>query len=275
MTNSEYYKGKICIVTGANSGIGYALTEELLKREAIVYMAGRNPEKVEKAALELSQYSDQIHTIIVDVTIQEQVQKAIEDTAEEAGRLDFLFNNAGIGGTMPFETATLDDWKRIMDVNLWSVIYGVDTAVPIMLKQGYGHIVNTSSAAGIYPNSFQSLYSLTKYGVTGFTESLRYEYAEMGIHFSTICPGNIATPIFKKSFDGSVIDELPIPDDAIPADQAAEFILDRVAEQEGVIIIPEELRKLWQAYVIGVADDMFLQVAHERRQSYEKKGTYF
>ena len=186
MTNSEYYKDKICIVTGANSGIGYSLTEKLLKMGAIVYMAGRNPEKVEKAAEQLSQYSDRIHTIIVDVTIQEQVQKAIEDTAEEAGRLDFLFNNAGIGGTMPFETATLDDWKRIIDINLWSVIYGVHTAVPIMLKQGYGHIVNTSSAAGIYPNSFQSLYGLTKYGVTGFTESLRYEYAEMGIHFSTI-----------------------------------------------------------------------------------------
>jgi len=69
----------------------------------------------------------------VHLTIQKQVQKAIEDTAEEAGRLDFLFNNAGIGGTMPFETATLDDWKRIIDVNLWSVIYGVHTAVPIML----------------------------------------------------------------------------------------------------------------------------------------------
>lgn len=275
MNNIEYYKDNICIVTGANSGIGYALTEALLKRGAIVYMAGRNQEKVEKAAEQLSPYSDQIHTVTVDVTIQEQVQRTIEDTAEEAGKLDLLFNNAGIGGTMPFETATLDDWKKIIDVNLWSVIYGVHAAVPIMLQQGYGHIVNTSSAAGIYPVSFQTLYTLTKFGVTGFTESLRYEYAEKGLHFSTICPGNIATPIFKKSFDGSVHEQVEIPDDAIPAGQAGEFILDRVAEHEGVIIIPEELRKLWQAYVIGVADDMFLQMAHERRQSYEKKGTYY
>ncbi|BDZ70734.1 SDR family NAD(P)-dependent oxidoreductase [Methanobacterium petrolearium] len=275
MNKSGYYEDKICIVTGGNSGIGYALCEELLKRGAVVYMAGRNPKKVEKAAKQLSKYSARVNTIIVDVTVPEQVQEAIEDTAAEAGRLDFLFNNAGIGGTMPFETATLDDLKKIVDVNLWSVIYGVYTAVPIMLKQGYGHIVNTSSAAGIYPNSFQTLYALTKYGVTGFTESLRFEYAEKGIHFSTICPGNIATPIFKKSFDGTFHEQAEIPDDAIRADQAAVFILDRVAEHEGVIIIPEELRKLWQAYVIGVADDMFLQMAHERREAYEKKGTYF
>jgi NADP-dependent 3-hydroxy acid dehydrogenase YdfG len=172
MNNTEYYTDKICIVTGANSGIGYALSEELLKRGAIVYMAGRSQEKIAKAADQLSAYRDQIRPLIVDVTQQEQVQNGIEETAAEAGRLDLLFNNAGVGGTIPFENATLEDWKTIIDVNLWSVIYGVYAAVPIMLKQGSGHIVNTGSIAGIVPLPFQALYSLTKYGVTGLTESL-------------------------------------------------------------------------------------------------------
>jgi len=267
----KYYKDKICIVTGANSGIGYAITEELLNRGAIVYMAGRNPEKIEKAAQKLSQYSDRIHTVIVDVTIQEQVENAIETTVEETGRLDFLFNNAGIGGTLQFETATPNDWKGIMNVNLWSVIYGVNVAVPIMLKQGFGHIINTSSIAGIVPAPFQALYCLTKFGVTGLTESLRYEYKEKNIHFSTICPANIATPIFKKSIDGTVHEEVKIPDDAIPADETAKQILDQLPEEKGIIIIPEELRPLWQGYACGKVEDIMLGTAHERREAYNNE----
>ncbi len=278
MNNLEYYKNKICIVTGANSGIGYALSEELLKRGGIVYMAGRNPKKVAAAAEQLSTYEDRINTLTVDVTNQKQVQNAIQDTATETGSLDFLFNNAGIGGTLQFETATLEDWKTIIDTNLWSVIYGVDTAVPIMLKQGYGHIINTSSIAGIIPFPFQALYSLTKFGVTGLTESLRYEYAEKGLHFSTICPSNIATPIFKKSIDGKIHDEIKIPKDAYPVDKAANLILDRVAEHKGIIIVPEDqLIDLWKKYALEdpEADKILLQMASKRRAAYEKGGNYY
>jgi short-subunit dehydrogenase len=278
MSKSEYYKDKICLVTGANSGIGYAISEELLKRGAIVYMVGRNPEKVDAAAKQLSTYKNRIHTRIVDVTNQKQVEKAIIDTAAEAGKLDFLFNNAGIGGTLPFENATLQDWKTIIDTNLWSVIYGVHTAVPIMLKQGSGHIINTSSIAGIIPFPFQALYSLTKYGVTGLTESLKYEYEEKGLHFSTICPSNIATPIFKKSIDGTTHDQIKIPDNAYPADKAAALILDRVAEHKGIIVVPEDdLIDLWKKYSLEDpdADEILLKMASERRTAIEKTGNYY
>jgi len=202
MVDSDYYKGKVCIVTGANSGIGYAISEGLLERGATVYMAGRSPEKVAKAAGQLAGHGDRVRQLVMDVTDQEQVQRGIEGTAAKAGRLDFLFNNAGVGGTIPFEMATLEDWKTIIDTNIWSVVYGVHAAVPIMLRQGSGHIVNTSSIAGIVPPPFQALYCLTKYAVTGLTESLKYEYAEKGLHFSTVCPANIATPIFNKGIDG-------------------------------------------------------------------------
>jgi len=278
MNQNAYYQDKICIVTGANSGIGYALSEELLNRGATLYMAGRNPEKVAKAAEQLSAHTGQAHTLVVDVTKQEQVQKAIERTAAEAGRLDMVFNNAGIGGTMPYETATLEDWRTIIDTNVWSVIYGVHAAVPIMLKQGFGHIVNTSSISGILPIPFQALYSLTKYAVTGLTESLRYEYAEKGLNFSTICPANIATPIFKKGLDGTTHDELKIPDDAYPVDKAASYILDRVAERKGIIIVPEDPNTdMWRGYVLGdkQVEALGLQMAHDRRVSYETKGSYF
>ena len=111
-------------------------SEELLKQGAVVYMAGRSREKVAAAVGQLSAYGDRARPLVMDVTKQEEVQKGIEDTAAEAGRLDLLFNNAGVGGTIPFEKATLEDWKTIVDTNIWSVVYGVHAAVPIMLKQG-------------------------------------------------------------------------------------------------------------------------------------------
>jgi len=278
LVDSDYYKDRVCIVTGANSGIGYAISEELLKRGATVYMAGRSPEKIAKAVGQLTAYGDRVKPLIMDVTVQEQVQRGIEATAEKAGKLDILFNNAGVGGTMPFERATLEDWKTIIDTNLWSVIYGVHTAVPIMLKQGFGHVVNTSSIAGIVPPPFQALYSLTKYGVTGLTECLRYEYADRGLYFSTICPANIATPIFNKSIDGQAHGELRIPDDAYPVDKAASLILDRVAEHKGIIVVPEEpYTDLWKGYVLGnpEVEERLLQMARERREAFAKGGTYF
>jgi len=284
MDQTDYYKDKICIVTGANSGIGYALSEELLNRGATVYMAGRNPEKVAKAAEQLSAHKERVHTVVVDVTKQEQVEQAIESTAAEAGKLDMVFNNAGIGGTLPYERLFedkekgLEFWRNIMDTNLWSVIYGVHAALPIMLKQGSGHIVNTSSIAGIIPPPQQALYCATKYGVTGLTEALRYEFAEKGLHFSTICPANIATPIFQRRADGTVDEKASIPKDAYPADEAASDILDRVAEHKGIIIVPEEpSTDYWRRYVLGDKEfeDGWLQMAHDRRVSFETTGSYF
>ena len=278
MVDLDYYKDRICIVTGANSGIGYAISNELLKRGAVVYLAGRSPDKISKAAKEFSSYGDNVRTLIMDITKQEDVQRGIEHVATEAGRIDLLFNNAGVGGTIPFEQATMDDWKKIIDTNIWSVIYGVSAAVPLMLKQGEGHIVNTSSIAGIVPPPFQSLYSLTKYGVTGMTECLKYEYADKGIKFSTICPANIATPIFNKGIDGKSYGELRIPDDAYPADKAASLILDRVSENKGIIIVPEEpYTDMWQGYVLGesLVEDELYQMARQRREAFENGGTYF
>ncbi|HOI58107.1 MAG: SDR family NAD(P)-dependent oxidoreductase [Methanoculleus sp.] len=278
MADLNYYKDKVCIVTGANSGIGYAISEELAKRGAIVYMAGRSPEKIAKAAGELSAYGDRVRPLIMDVTKEEDVRKGIEGVVAEASRLDILFNNAGVGGTIPFEMATLEDWKTIIDTNLWSVIYGVHAAVPIMLEQGFGHIVNTSSIAGIVPPPFQALYSLTKYGVTGLTECLKYEYAEKGLHFSTICPANIATPIFNKGIDGQARGDLRIPDDAYPADKAASLIADRVAEHKGIIVVPEEpYTDLWKGYILDrpEIEEWLQKMAHDRRVAFETGGTYF
>ncbi len=134
----EYFKDKCCLVTGANSGIGYAISKALLEKGAIVFMAGRNTESLTSAAKNLDMYAGQIRILLVDVTKQSEVEKAVQETVTQEGRIDFLFNNAGIGGTMPTVDSTLEHWRSIIDVNLWSVIYGIDAALPIMLRQGGG-----------------------------------------------------------------------------------------------------------------------------------------
>ncbi|MDD1709469.1 MAG: SDR family oxidoreductase [Methanoregulaceae archaeon] len=276
MENKGYYQDKICIVTGANSGIGYAVSEELLKRGATVYLAGRDQKKISAAAGQLSAFQDHVYTLLVDITKQEQVQSAIDRTAAEAGRLDMLFNNAGIFKPMLFETGTLDDWKSMIDTNLWSVIYGVQAVIPIMLRQGSGHIVNTSSLAGLVPYPMQVIYDTTKYAVVGMSESLRYEYAEKGIRVSVICPGDIATPVFSKIID-SQGQRAAIPEEAYPVDKAASYILDHVAEGDGRIIVPYEPNHLiYGGYILGDknVEEFLLKHAHDHRVRFEKEGRF-
>jgi short-subunit dehydrogenase len=144
-----------------------------------------------------------------------------------------------------------------------------------MLRQGSGHIVNTSSVGGLIPYPMQALYNTTKFAVTGLSESLRFEYAEKGLHFSTVCPGPVATPIYEKRL-GEADPSMKTPGDAIPADSAAAFILERVAERKALIIVPEGFHdQLWKSYVNGdpVAEEMLLVHAHNRRLALERGDT--
>jgi len=152
----------------------------------------------------------------------------------------------------------------------------VHAAIPIMLEQGSGHIVNTSSLAGIVPYPMQVIYDTTKYAVVGLSESLRYEYAEKGIRVSVICPGDIATPIFSKLVD-SKGQGAAIPVEAYPVDKAASYILDHVAEGDGRIIVPYEPNHLiYGGYILGDknVEEFLLKHAHDHRIRFEIGGRF-
>jgi NAD(P)-dependent dehydrogenase (short-subunit alcohol dehydrogenase family) len=121
----------------------------------------------------------------------------------------------------------------MIDTNLWSVIYGVDAALPIMRRQGPGHIVNTASISGLLPFPGQALYNTTRYAVVGMSESLRFEFAEEGIYFSVVCPCNVISRIFQKPIIGAADENRKSPADAIPADQAIRGHIDGRCEQAG------------------------------------------
>ena len=272
----EYFRDKGCVVTGAASGIGFAVSDALLQAGAVVFMADRDAEMLASSAEQLSVHAGRIHTSVVDVTKQDQVQKAIEDAASRHGRLDVLFNNAGIGATMPIGDATLEHWRRLIDINLWGVIYGVHAAIPVMRAQGGGHIVNTSSIAGLVPLPYQALYCTTKFAVAGLSESLRFELEEEGIHVSVICPGDVATRIYGTPIMGERV-EAPPPENAIPAAEAAQLILGGVAAKAGIIALPESARTFWRQYwgFPEAVENPLKDLARQRRISFQTKGTYF
>lgn len=238
----DYYKGKICVITGASTGIGYGLGEKLLEYGAgRVYFTARTQSKLDEAAERLAQYGDRARFLSVDVTDPEAVKGLVGRAVEENGRLDFLFNNAGVGAGGPTERASLRSWTRILDTDLWGVIYGVNAALPIMLEQGFGHIVNTASIQGLTPAPYQTLYSAAKHAVVGLSESLRIEMKPRGVYVSVLCPGAVESEIFQKGGN-------EIPRNAITAAYAAEWALERIAAHQGVIPVAEEAEQMYQLY---------------------------
>lgn len=266
---SGYFEHKVAAVTGAASGLGLGISEELLKRGAeAVFMGDFNEEGLERESDRLNiQYPGKVFPILTDVTKLDQVQKLIFDAKKHAGHLDFLFNNAGMGLTLPTEKITFDIWKFIIDLNLMGVIHGTYTAIPVMREQGFGHIVNTGSIAGKIPIPYQAVYAATKSAVISMTECLQYELENDGLQFSVFCPGNVRTPIFAG---------VNPPADSVSVEEAVEYIFDEIEKGSLMIIFPEAVRQADYLYreKRDDFDRLMKQLADERRENYRTKGTY-
>jgi NAD(P)-dependent dehydrogenase (short-subunit alcohol dehydrogenase family) len=146
------YRGAVAIVTGAASGIGRSLSEELARCGSEVILADLQSERAEAIASAIRAAGRKAQAVTVDVAEAGQVDALIRQTVERTDRLDYLFNNAGIGIGGPIGKLTLEDWERAISVNLRGVIHGVRAAYPIMLGQGFGHIVNTASLGELTPH---------------------------------------------------------------------------------------------------------------------------
>jgi NAD(P)-dependent dehydrogenase (short-subunit alcohol dehydrogenase family) len=249
LTNA--YEGKIAIVTGGTSGIGYALSEELLKRGATVWVVGSREQSVEKAKKSLASYP-KARFAAVDVRDNAAVEKMVRDCVLENGRLDYLFNNAGISQKNPYADSSLADWKEMIDINLWGVIYGVNAALPVMREQKSGHIINTSSVAALFGTPYQSLYVTTKNAVIGLTDCLYYEFLPENIFFTVVCPGNVDTPIFQGR----------APEDAVTVGEAVRIILDGVAKKDRIVVFPDAMVEVLEK----CKDPVFRDLAHKQAE---------
>ena len=247
------FDGAVAIVTGGASGIGRALSENLAQRGASIVLADRQVDLAQEVAAGIHAGGGKASVAELDVANFTAVDQLVQEIAQSHGRLDYMFNNAGIAIGGETSLYSLDDWKAVLDVNLYGVVNGVQAAYPIMIRQGYGHIVNTASMAGLLPMPMGVSYATTKHAVVGLSKSLRIEAAQHGIRVSALCPGVIRTPILQGGKYGKRLQpiskqlEHKILERSRPLDPAllAVKALDALARNSAIIIIPGWWRIFW------------------------------
>lgn len=236
------FKNKIAIVTGGASGIGQALCRELARREASVIVIGDiNIENARQVTVSITGDGCISQAVRVDVSSQADIENLVNDVVAEHGRLDYMFNNAGV--TICGEVRDLSDihWQRMIDINLWGVINGTTSAYRIMLQQGFGHIINTASLDGLMPMPMATPYTAAKHAVVGLSTSLRLEAKKLGVKISVVCPGAVKTGVLNAGTyvgikrDGA-ISEITSGFKLMEPDKCARAILNGVKHNRGIIL---------------------------------------
>lgn len=242
------FGNKVVFITGAASGIGRAMAEKMGARGAVIVATDINGTGAEAVAAGLRARNCRAEALALDVTRADDVRAAIEGAAERHGRLDYVFNNAGIGFRGEVRDTTLEQWRLVLDVNLMGVIHGVHAAYPIMVRQGSGHIVNTASLAGLITAPLLAPYAASKAAVVALTRALRVEGAPLGVKVTALCPGFIETGIYDAAVTAgapqtSVRDSIPVA--IAPLDGAVEELLAGVERNDEIVVLPRIARTAW------------------------------
>jgi len=237
----QVFSGKIAIVTGAASGLGQGFSIEIAKAGGIVIAADIDQEGVEKTVATIESSGGKAEAHKLDVADQATVAALVDGTVEKYGRIDYIFNNAGIAVQGLVEEIPIEHWDAIVDVNLKGVIYGTSAAYKHMVKQGNGHIVNTASLAGLVPSPLLAPYSTVKFGVVGLSDSLRVEAQAKGVDVTALCPGFIESGIYGSSLTSGDFNEevfranLPL---IVPLEKGVKKLLDGVVKKKRIVTLP-------------------------------------
>jgi len=267
---------KVAIVTGGGSGIGEGLCHELARRGARVIVADINSAEAGRVATAITGLGGQATASTVDVSRAEEVARLVEETDTAYGRLDYMFNNAGFAIGGDFRDLTLDHWHRVLDVDLYGVLHGMQAAYPVMVRQGFGHIVNTSSAAAFFAAPGNAPYCTAKYALVGLSLSLRLEGIDLGVKVSCICPGFVRSNVYRNAEVAGMTLPAGVPREQVagaPAkmmepERAARVILDGVARNKALIIFPAAIRwgRRLDRLFPGISNKILLRQMRDQRR---------
>lgn len=250
MDKINYFKGKTALVTGGASGIGASLALLLARYGCHVVVADIQNQKAIEVVEKIKSTDGSAESVLLDVRNIQEFRQVVNNITP----LDFLFNNAGVGVGGYFSDHELEDWKVAIEINLYGVINGIQCGYEVMRKQGFGHIINTASMAGLVPSPAMPAYSASKSAVVSLSQTLRPEAEDFGVKVSVLCPGAVITPILDG---GGINGRMPT---AIPSKQQAEIFeslgpispevfaekaLIQVAKNKAIIIVPAKLKVLW------------------------------
>jgi NAD(P)-dependent dehydrogenase (short-subunit alcohol dehydrogenase family) len=244
---SSPFAGKVAIVTGAANGIGRAVAQSLARQGAKVTLLDIEGDAVRLVASELESEGASAVAVEADVRDSAAVARTVTECFERNGRIDYLFNIAGIGVMAMARDHTLQDWNDVVQTNLFGVIHAVQVCFPLMVRQRSGHIVNMGSMGGVMPLPGNISYVTSKAGVIALSETLRNEGRAHGVRVSVVCPAAVKTEMFQRakfvSLDREAIMKV-LPPGGITAEQCAASIL-RGVEKNRAMILPHVAKVLW------------------------------
>ena len=188
-------KGKVVVITGASSGLGDAAARMLSREGSIVVLAARRRDRIQSLADELVAAGGEAFALATDVTVYDEVKRLVDTAVQRYGRVDVMVNNAGIMPQAPMDRLKVDEWNRMIDVNLKGVLYGIAAALPCMKEQRSGHLVFVSSVAGHKVAPGMAVYAATKHAVRILAEGVRQEVRHHNIRTTVISPGAIRTEL--------------------------------------------------------------------------------
>jgi NADP-dependent 3-hydroxy acid dehydrogenase YdfG len=235
---SDNIEGKVVVITGASSGLGEASARLLSAQGASVVLGARREDRIKSLADELTAGGGRALAVTTDVTHRDQVKKLVDAAVQACGRIDVMINNAGLMPQSLLEHLKIDEWDRMIDVNIKGVLYGIAAALPYMRKQKAGHIINVSSVAGHRVGPGTAVYAATKYAVRALSEGLRQEVKPYNIRTTVISPGAVATelPDSVTNPDAAARIHKFYADLAIPADSFARAVAFAMSQPDDVDI---------------------------------------
>ena len=231
---SSNIAGKVVVITGASSGMGEAAARHLAAQGASVVLGARRAERLQALADEITAAGGKALAVQTDVTDLTQVQRLVDAAVATFGRVDVLVNNAGIMPLSPLERLKVDEWDRMIDVNLRGVLYGIAAALPHMQAQRSGHIINLSSVAGHKLFGGSAVYSATKFGVRALSEGLRQEVKAYDIRTTIISPGAVKTELLDHISETDVqqANRDYVGQVGVPADSFARVVAFAISQPE-------------------------------------------